>query len=60
MARCGSLGTQRLSGDIRDIRGTPIRGSDGAKLGKVDDVIFDHDTMEIGYLVGGWRWLAGN
>jgi hypothetical protein len=57
MAHCGSLGTQRLSGDIRDIRGAPVRGSDGAKLGKVDDVIFDHDTMEIGYLVvdgGGW------
>lgn len=57
MAHCGSLGTQTVSDDVRDIRGTTIRGSDGAKLGTVDDVIFDHDTMEIRYLVvdsDGW------
>jgi sporulation protein YlmC with PRC-barrel domain len=43
--------------DVRDIRGTIVRGPDGKKLGKVDDVIFDHDPMEIRYVVvgsGGW------
>ena len=57
MAHYGSLGTQRVSDDIRDIRGTTVRGADGTKLGNVNDVVFDHDTMEIRYLVvdsSGW------
>ncbi|MGA8618840.1 MAG: PRC-barrel domain-containing protein [Candidatus Sulfotelmatobacter sp.] len=57
MAHYGSLETQPVSDDVHDIRGTTVRGSDGEKLGKVDDAIFDHDTMEIRYLVvdsGGW------
>jgi sporulation protein YlmC with PRC-barrel domain len=57
MAHYGSLETQPVSDDVRDIRGTDVRGSDGEKLGKVDDVIFDHDTMEIRYLIvdsDGW------
>jgi len=57
MAHCGSLKSQDVSDDVRDIRGTTVRGSDGRKLGKVDDVIFDHDTMSIQYLVvdsEGW------
>jgi sporulation protein YlmC with PRC-barrel domain len=58
MAHCGSLQGRRLSNDIHDIRGTTIRGSDGEKLGQVEDVIFDHDTMEIRYLVvDGSPWL---
>jgi hypothetical protein len=58
MAHLGSLGTQSVSGNVHDIRGTIVRGSDGAELGKVDDVIFDHDTMEIRYLVvDGAGWL---
>ncbi len=51
MAHCGVLGNQGLPEDVRDIRGTIIRGPEGQKLGKVNDVIFDHDTMEIRYLV---------
>lgn len=57
MAHCGSLNTQLVSDDIHDVRGTTVRGADGEKLGKIDDVIFDHDTMEIRYVVvdsGGW------
>jgi uncharacterized protein YrrD len=57
MAHYGSLGTQRLADDVRDIRGTTVRGADGAKLGNIDDVIFDHDSMEIRFLAGdsgGW------
>ena len=57
MAHNGNLGTELVSDEVRDIRGTVVRGPDGAVLGTVDDVIFDHDTMEIRYLVvdsGGW------
>src|SRR5258708_3191036 len=57
MAHYGSLNTQLVSQDIHDVRGATVRGSDGKKLGNVDDVLFDHDTMEIRYVVmdsGGW------
>jgi PRC-barrel domain len=57
MAHNGSLETQNVPDDVHDVRGTTVRGSDGSKLGTVEDVIFDHDTMEIRYLVvdsGGW------
>jgi hypothetical protein len=46
-----------VSDGVRDIRGTIVRGSDGEPLGKIDDVIFDHDTMEIHCVVvdsGDW------
>ena len=61
MTHFGSLGTQEVSDDIRDVRGTVVRGSDGEELGKLDDVIFDHDTMEIRYLIvdSGDRLEAG-
>jgi sporulation protein YlmC with PRC-barrel domain len=61
MTHYGNLGTRRVSDDIRDIRGAIVRGSDGKELGKVDDVVFDHETMEIRYVVmdsSGW-WEAG-
>ena len=57
MTHSGSLKDHNVSEDVRDIRGTTVRGSNGQKLGKVDDVIFDHDTMTIQYLVvdsEGW------
>jgi sporulation protein YlmC with PRC-barrel domain len=57
MAHYGSLETQPVSDEVRDIRGTTVSGSDAKKLGTVSDVIFNHDTMEISYLVvdsGGW------
>jgi PRC-barrel domain len=40
-----------------DIRGATIYGRDDEKLGKIDDVIFDHSTGSIKYVVvdaGGW------
>jgi sporulation protein YlmC with PRC-barrel domain len=44
--------------DVRDIRGTKVRGANGETLGQVEGVIFDHDTMEICYLVvDGSNWL---
>jgi sporulation protein YlmC with PRC-barrel domain len=57
MAHCGCLGTRSVPDNIRDIRGASVRGPYGERLGKVDDVIFDHVTMEIRYLLvesGGW------
>jgi sporulation protein YlmC with PRC-barrel domain len=51
MAHCGVLGSKSVPEDLHDIRGTIVRRSDGQRLGKVNDVIFDHDTMEIRYLV---------
>ncbi|HEX3354814.1 MAG TPA: PRC-barrel domain-containing protein [Terriglobales bacterium] len=40
-----------------DIRGAKVYGVDDEKLGKIDDVIFDHSTGDIRYVVvdtGGW------
>jgi len=40
-----------------DVRGAAIYGRNDEKLGKIDDVIFDHSTGAIKYLVvdtGGW------
>ena len=57
MTHYGSLGTQPVSDDVHDVRGTTVRGSDGGILGEIVDVIFDHDSMEIRYLVvdgSGW------
>jgi sporulation protein YlmC with PRC-barrel domain len=41
----------------KDIRGANVYGLDDKKLGKIDDVIFDHSTGQIHYIVvdtGGW------
>jgi uncharacterized protein YrrD len=43
--------------DVDDIRGSKLYGLNDEKLGKIDDVIFDHRTGEIRYVVvdtGGW------
>jgi sporulation protein YlmC with PRC-barrel domain len=40
-----------------DIRGANVYGRDDDKLGKIDDVVFDHSSGEIRYVVidtGGW------
>jgi hypothetical protein len=57
MAHFGNLGNRQVSGHVQDIRGTVLRESNDQKLGTVDDLILDHDTMEIRYLVvdsEGW------
>jgi sporulation protein YlmC with PRC-barrel domain len=57
MTHYGNLGTQPVADEIRDLRGASVRGADGKELGKVNDVVLDHDTMEIRYLVvdsSGW------
>jgi sporulation protein YlmC with PRC-barrel domain len=60
MAHYGTLRDYRFSDTDAakdDIRGSKVYGVDDEKLGKIDDVIFDHLSGEIKYVVvdtGGW------
>ncbi len=57
MAHYGLLGNYNLVETAEDIRGTTLYGAQNEKLGKIDDVIFDHSTGDIQYAVvdtGGW------
>lgn len=57
MAHYGILRETTISETGEDIRGAHIYGTDDEKLGKIDDVIFDHATGDIRYVVvdtGGW------
>jgi len=56
-AHYGMLRDFRFSDDVDDIRGSALYGADDDKLGKIDDVIFDHASGTIQYAVvdtGGW------
>jgi len=54
----GTLRDYRFEGkDADDIRGSDLYGRDDEKLGEIDDVIFDHGTGSVRYVVvdtGGW------
>lgn len=57
MAHLGSLRDYRFEDQADDIRGSALYGRDNDKLGKIDDVIFDHTSGELKYVVvdsGGW------
>lgn len=57
MAHYGTLKDARLANAADDIRGSHLYGLNDEKLGKIDDVIFDHSTGNIRYVVvdtGGW------
>jgi len=57
VAHYGTLGDVRFADASEDIRGASLYGLNDEKLGTIDDVIFDHSTGTIGYLVvdtGGW------
>ena len=57
MSHYGTLGSYRFATAAEDIRGSKLYGVDDKKLGKIDDVIFDHSTGDIRYAVvdtGGW------
>jgi hypothetical protein len=46
-----------FKGDVDDIRGANLYGASDEKLGEIDDVIFDHGSGQIRYVVvdtGGW------
>ena len=50
MAHYGMLRDYGFAADVDDIRGADLYASDG-KIGKVKDVLFDHDSGDIRYLV---------
>ena len=57
MAQLGMLRDYSFTDAAEDIRGAKLYGVNDQKLGKIDDVIFDHATGVIRYLVvdtGGW------
>ena len=58
MALYGTLRDYRFEDrDADDIRGSAVYGRNDEKLGKIYDVIFDHSTCDIRYVVvdtGGW------
>jgi sporulation protein YlmC with PRC-barrel domain len=57
MAHVGTLRDYRFQGDIDDIRGSNIYNRDDDKLGSIEDIIFNHASGDIEYLVvdtGGW------
>src|SRR5215472_3988494 len=59
MAHYGLLRDYRFEDDgtADDIRGSNVYGRNDEKLGEIDDVIFDHSTGIVRYLVvetGGW------
>src|SRR6202051_2714199 len=57
MAHYGTLKDARVTDAADDIRGSYLYGLNDEKLGKIDDVIFDHATGNIRYVVvetGGW------
>ena len=57
MAHVGTLRDFRFENSSDDIRGATLYGRDDEKLGKIHDVIFDHSTGALRYLVvdtGGW------
>jgi sporulation protein YlmC with PRC-barrel domain len=57
MAHYGTLRDTVVSEPSEDIRGADVYGINDEKLGKIQDVVFDHSTGEIRYAVvdtGGW------
>jgi len=57
VAHYGILRNMSFSEAAEDIRGSNLYGAGDEKLGKIDDVIFDHATGTIRYIVvdtGGW------
>lgn len=57
MSHYGMLREYRFSDDVDDVRGATLYGTNDDKLGKIDDIIFDHATGTIQYAVvdtGGW------
>jgi hypothetical protein len=54
MSHYATLNEYRFEGDADDIRGARLYGEGGQELGHVRDIVFDHATGDIGYLVIGY------
>ncbi len=51
MAHYGTLRDYHFSADVDDLRGALLYGPDRSQVGKVADVVFDHESGDIQYLV---------
>jgi uncharacterized protein YrrD len=51
MPHYGRLGNYQFGQTAEDIRGAALYGLNDEKLGKIDDVIFDHSSGDIQYVV---------
>ncbi len=58
MPHYGLLGDYQFRDAAEDIRGTTLYGFGDEKLGKIEDVIFDHSTGDIDYVVVDTGWLT--
>jgi len=57
MPHYGTLSNYAFSEQVDDVRGATLYGLEDEKIGKIDDVIFDHTSGQIRYAVvdsGGW------
>ena len=57
MAHYGMLKDYKFGEASVDVRGSALYGMNDEKLGKIDDVVFDHSSGDISYAVvdtGGW------
>jgi sporulation protein YlmC with PRC-barrel domain len=57
MAHYGILRETHVADAAEDIRGSHLYGVNDEKLGKIEDVIFDHSTGDITYVVVDTGWL---
>ena len=55
MAHYATLADYRFADDVEDIRGATVYDREQHDMGKVDDVVFDHETGDIRGLVVGAR-----
>ena len=51
MSHYSTLQDYQFDADVKDIRGAALYGPDQSKIGKITDVVFDHDNGTIRYLV---------
>src|SRR5215467_11059554 len=51
MPHYGILREYRFEGELDDLRGADVYGVNDEKLGKIEDVIFDHASGDIRYVV---------
>lgn len=58
MAHYGILRGTPIAESREDIRGAHLYGVDDEKLGKIEDVIFDHSSGDIRYVVVDTGWLS--
>jgi sporulation protein YlmC with PRC-barrel domain len=57
MPHLGTLRDYKFATDAEDIRGSNVYGPGDEKLGTIDDIIFNHTSGEISYVLvdtGGW------